>query len=93
MKFDQRALLKLSGRSGDYRRVFGGHAPEQRAVLNDLAKFCRFNATCFHPDARVHAALEGRREVFQRILDYLQLTPEQLAQLYQAKFHTEESQE
>lgn len=90
MMFDPKALLKLSRRSGDYRRVFGGNAPEQQAVLSDLAKFCRWNTTCFHPDPRIHAALEGRREVFQRVIDYLQLTPEQLARLYQAKFHTEE---
>lgn len=91
--FDPKALLKLSCRSGAYRRALGGKSPEQQEVLQDLAKFCRFNTTCFHADARIHAALEGRREVFQRIIDYLQLTPEQLAQLYQARFHPEEDEE
>lgn len=47
-------------------------------AVADLARFCRYGQTCFHEDARVHAALEGRREAFQRILDHLSLTPEQL---------------
>ena len=48
-------------------------------ALRDLAKFCRADASCFDPDPRVHAALEGRREVWLRINDFLTLSPEQLA--------------
>ena len=51
-------------------------------VLNDLIKFCRANETCFDPDPRIHAVLEGRREVFLRIQQHLNLTPEQLFTLY-----------
>src|SRR5262245_45645727 len=48
-------------------------------ALRDLAKFCRADASCFDPDPRIHAALEGRREVWIRINDFLTLSPEELA--------------
>lgn len=57
-------------------------SPAGQAVLIDLAKFCRANATCFDADPRVNAALEGRREVWLRIQQHLNLTPEQLVALY-----------
>jgi len=53
-----------------------------KAVLKDLAKFCRANETAFHPDPRIHAVLEGRREVWLRIQNYLNLNPEELVELY-----------
>ena len=51
-------------------------------VLDDLAGFCRAERSCWDPDARIHAALEGRREVYIRIKEHLELTPEQLLILY-----------
>lgn len=48
----------------------------------DLAKFCRANKTCWDDDARMHAMLEGRREVWLRIQQHLELTPEELLALY-----------
>jgi hypothetical protein len=39
-------------------------------VLEDLAQFCRANQSCFDPDPRIHAVLEGRREVWLRIQEY-----------------------
>src|SRR5437016_3602967 len=63
-----------------YRRAFGHYAGQ--AVLIDLAKFCRAERSCFDPDPRIHAVLEGRREVFLRIQSHLRLTPEQLYALY-----------
>jgi hypothetical protein len=56
--------------------------PFGQEVLADLAKFCRAHETCFHPDARAHAVAEGRREVFLRIQRHLNLSDEQLWQLY-----------
>lgn len=47
-------------------------------VLRDLAVFCRANQTCFNPDPRIHAVAEGRREVWLRIQNHLNLTEEQL---------------
>jgi len=65
-----------------YLRVFkpdegSVHSDSVVVVLKDLAKFCRANKTCFNPDPRVHANLEGRREVWLRILEHLNLTPDE----------------
>lgn len=66
----------LRRRKRDYQLAFGSPAGQQ--VLADLAKFCRANETCFHADPRIHAALEGRREVWLRITRQLNLSTEQL---------------
>lgn len=50
-------------------------------VLKDLAKFCRADKSTFHSDPRIHAVLEGRREVWLRIQKYLNLTPEEILDL------------
>lgn len=58
------------------------NAPNGRVVMADLARFCRANTTCFHEDPRIHAVLEGRREVWLRITQHLNLPLEELAKLY-----------
>lgn len=60
----------------NYQLTFG--SPAGAEVLRDLAKFCRATETTFHTDPRLHAALEGRREVWLRIQKQLGLTPEEL---------------
>lgn len=60
-------------------------SPAGQEVLIDLAKFCRADETCFDPDPRVHAALEGRREVWLRIQQHLALSPEALYTLYSGR--------
>lgn len=70
----------LRGRKRAYLQTFGNPVGEQ--VLRDLAKFCRAHETCFHADPRVHAALEGRREVFLRITQNMHLSTEELYRLY-----------
>lgn len=55
--------------------------PANIMVLTNLAKFCRANESTFHPDARIAANLDGRREVWLHIQKYLSLSPEQIAQL------------
>jgi hypothetical protein len=62
----------LVRRHQDYAVTFDGPVPER--VLADLAKFCRANESTFHPDPRIHAVLEGRREVWLRIQKYMRLT-------------------
>lgn len=74
------ALDFLRGRKIEYQLTFG--SPAGKKVLANLAKFCRANETCFHQDARLHAVAEGRREVWLHLQQYLNLTPEQLAELY-----------
>lgn len=49
-------------------------SPSGQEILQDLAKFCRANETCFHPDPRLHAVAEGRREVWLRIQNHLNLS-------------------
>lgn len=75
-----RAKGFLRGRRLDYLTTFKG-VPQER-VLADLARFCRAGRTTFHADPRVHATLEGRREVWLRIQNHLQMTEDQLFQLY-----------
>lgn len=70
----------IRGRKRAYLQTFGNPVGEQ--VLRDLAKFCRADATCFHADPRVHAALEGRREVFLRIAQHMHLTTDELYRLH-----------
>jgi hypothetical protein len=74
--------LFLQGRKGSYCRVFAGEG-DAKTVLKDLAQFCRATASAFHPDPRVHAVLEGRREVYLRIMQHLDLSEQELWDLYE----------
>ena len=67
-------------RRSDYKAAF--NSPAGARVLVDLAKFCHANESCFDDDPRVHAAFEGRREVYLRIQQHLELSSEELAQLF-----------
>lgn len=62
-----------------YQITFGNDAAGN-AVLADLARFCRANEPCWSEDARHHARLEGRREVWLRIQNELKLPVEELLQ-------------
>jgi hypothetical protein len=77
--FDQ-ARAYLSRRRTAYVKTFTG--PFGGEVLEDLAKFCRATETTFHPDPRVHAVAEGRKEVWLRIQRHLQLSDDQLWALH-----------
>lgn len=66
----------LAERRTDYIRTFD--TPHGAKVMEDLAKFCRAHESTFHPDPRVHAALEGRREVWLRIQAHMNLSDDQL---------------
>lgn len=49
----------------------------------DLAKFCRARETCVVPGDRDQSyVMEGRRQVFLRIQNFLERTPEELVALY-----------
>ncbi len=74
-------LAVLTERKTAYQRAFGEAAGQ--AVLADLMPFCRARETCVVPGDRDRTyVLEGRREVYLRIRDHLDLTPEQLLELY-----------
>lgn len=73
----------LRQRQRAYQLAF--NTPAGQAVLLDLMKFCRAHETCFDPDPRLHAALEGRREVFLRILAHMDRSLSELYQLYSGR--------
>lgn len=76
------ALQIQSDAKRAYQLAF--NAPGGEAVLMDLTSFCRARESCVVPGDRDRTyLLEGRREVYLRIRDYLDLTPEQLVE----KFH------
>jgi hypothetical protein len=70
----------LARRRTAYVKTFDGTFSDE--VLQDLAKFCRAHESTFHPDPRVHAALEGRREVWLRIEQHLKLSDEDLWRIF-----------
>lgn len=71
---------RLRGRRQAYNLAF--RQPAGQEVLIDLAQFCRADQTCFDADPRIHAVLEGRREVWLRIQNHLHLTNDQLFALF-----------
>lgn len=78
----------LSMRVRAYRMAFGSAAGQN--VLADLAKFCRATESTFHADERLHAVMEGRREVWLRIQRHLRLNEEQIYALLMAQAQQQE---
>lgn len=72
-------------RSLAYRRVFRMDDVDSVIVLKDLAKFCRAHESTYHADPRIHAAMEGRKEVWLRLQNYLNLNSEELYRLHMVK--------
>jgi hypothetical protein len=79
----KKAFDFLRVRRQAYVKVF--HGVYADVVLKDLAKFCRAHESTFHPDPHVRCQLEGRREVWLRLQHHLQLTDEQMWELYGQK--------
>lgn len=71
----------LRGRRRNYQLVFG--SPAGLEVLKDLARFCRVYDTTISSAGHTEM-LEGRRQVFLRITQHLNLSSEELAVLYRA---------
>lgn len=71
-------LQKFLKRKQAYTAVFPLDNQAVIDVLEDLAKFCRANQTTFHPDARLHAVLTGRHEVWLRIQQHIRLPEAEL---------------
>lgn len=74
----------IHSRKMSYERVFQKNRYTDE-VLQDLAKFCRAHDTTYNPDARMHALIEGRREVWLRIQNYLKLTNDEIYELHKIK--------
>ena len=78
----ERAKQFLTFRKLAYTRVFDLSNRDAQMVLEDLAKFCRAHESTFHADERVAGRLDGRREVWLRIQQHLQLSEDALWKLY-----------
>lgn len=76
----EKARALLFNRQRSYQVTFDSEAGKD--VLADLARFCRADQSTFHPDPRVAANLDGRREVWLRIQQHLKLDSETLYKLY-----------
>lgn len=76
-------LNYLSRRKRAYQLTFNTQQPADMETLADLSRFCRANESCVIPGDRDRSlVLEGRREVWLRIQQHLQLPVETLYQLY-----------
>ncbi len=81
------AVRKLLGlRAYSYKSLFRKEDQWAQVVLRDLAQFCRAHKTTYHNDPRVQATLEGRREVWLRIQEYINLSESELFELHQVKY-------
>lgn len=69
----------LGGRQYAYKKTFQGPLGED--VLKDLAPFCFADLTTFHGDRDKMLLAEGRRSVWLRIQNHLNLSPEALWRL------------
>ncbi len=68
-----------------YWQVLGQRSNAHKAVLVDLAKFCRAFESTFNKDERATLVLEGRREVWLRIQSFLKLSEDELYELHHLK--------
>jgi hypothetical protein len=75
-----RTMDFLRRRKQGYQLCFGG--PGGLTVMADLMKFCRAQDSTFASNPRDHARLEGRREVWLRIQQHMNLPSDQLYALY-----------
>jgi len=75
-------FLELWGhRRGHYVRTFGGDNSDAQAVLKDLAWFCCANRNTWHEQPQRRDVLIGRREVWLRIQQHLNLSSAEMAAL------------
>jgi hypothetical protein len=68
----------LVERKKAYQFTFNKEDMSNRLALQDMAKFCFAAKSTFDPDPRIHALREGRREVWLRISQYLNLTDDEI---------------
>jgi hypothetical protein len=78
--FDPQFVALVAQRKQAYEFAFGPQSASGKIVMDDLSRFCRLSKSAFHENDRVHALLEGRREVGLRVQDYLTLSLEELCE-------------
>lgn len=79
----EKLRIALGARRHAYRTTFKG--PYADVVLKDIARFCRAHETTLNANEKLQDAFEGRRQVWLRIQEHLQLTPDQLWELYSGR--------
>lgn len=76
----------IAERSRAYKEVFSPGETSEGAlefVMKDLAKWSRAYEPTFHPtNGKIQDMLEGRRETFQRIMQYTHLSADTLFNKY-----------
>lgn len=77
-------LARLRRRQEAYTRLFAGNpmGDDAEIVRVDLEWFCRGKDTTFDTNARIHALLTGRQEVYLRIMDHMRLDYDALVEKY-----------
>ena len=76
------AMDKIRQRKQAYLNRLDPSDMSAQLVLADLARFCRANASTFDPNPQIQARLDGRREVWLRIADHLEMTETELYDLF-----------
>lgn len=76
---------EFRGKAISYARVFDPKNQFVADVFKDLAKFCRAHDSTFHPDPRMAANMDGRREVWLRIQNFIRLDIEEIYKLHGIK--------
>lgn len=74
----QEALDTIRHRKQGYQHTFKDDNKFARIVLADLSRFCRANKSTFNSDPRIDALLQGRREVWLRIAEHLNMSEAEL---------------
>jgi hypothetical protein len=62
-----------------YHALF--RSPGAQLVMADLAAYCNARRTTFRADAREHAFEEGKRDVFNRISEFCNLSVDEIYML------------
>ncbi len=79
-----------------YEDMFGANHNATKIVVSDLKKFCRYMESTYDPDPYRQSYLNGRRDVLERILSYIDFSPAQMHEMqehdkaFKSKFSNEE---
>lgn len=73
----------LRTRRACYREVFGVDSIAVRRVMTDLKRFCRYQTSTFSTEPHMQSYLNGRRDVLERIIGFLNLNDDQISRLYE----------
>lgn len=81
-RLKQLVLAAIRGKRAAYQATFL-NSPTGRIVLEDLARLCRAHESTYHPEHSQR--LDGRREVWLHIQQYLRLSDEDLWKLFKPR--------